>query len=62
VRAGHVHAEMELWWVEPHRWRALLDEAGFDGVRAYGWFDRRPLEPDATDSVWVASRRSGPVR
>jgi len=42
--------------------RALLDEAGFDDVRAYGWFDRRPLEPDATDSVWVASRRSGPVR
>ena len=61
VRAGDVHAEMELWWVEPHRWRALLDEAGFDGIRAYGWFDRRPLEPDATDSVWVASRRSGPV-
>jgi len=61
VRTGAVLAEMELWWVEPHRWRALLDEAGFDGVRAYGWFDRRPLEPDATDSVWVASRRSGPV-
>jgi SAM-dependent methyltransferase len=61
VRAGDVLAEMELWWVEPNRWRALLDQAGFHHVRAYGWFDRRRLEPDATDSVWVASRRSGPV-
>jgi SAM-dependent methyltransferase len=61
VRTGDVHAEMELWWVEPHRWRALLEEAGFEGVRAYGWFDHRPLEPDATDSVWVATRPRGPI-
>jgi len=56
VRAGDVVAEMELWWVEPYRWRALLDEAGFELVRGYGSFDRRPLEPDATDSVWTARR------
>src|SRR6185312_14188106 len=56
VRAGDVHAEMQLWWIEPHRLRALLDEAGFEKVRGYGWFDRRPLEPDATDSVWTARR------
>ena len=58
VRAGDVYAEMELWWVEPHRWRALLDEAGFERIRAYAWFDRRPLEPDSTDSVWTARRPS----
>jgi len=61
VRAGAVLAEMELWWVEPHRWRALLDEAGFEHVRAYGWFDGRPLEPDASDSVWTARRPTAPV-
>ncbi len=61
VRAGDVCAEMELWWVEPYGWRALLDEAGFDRVRAYAWFDRRPLEPDSTDSVWTARRPSPPL-
>jgi SAM-dependent methyltransferase len=61
VRTGDVCAEMVLWWVEPDGWRALLEEAGFDRIRAYGWFDRRPLEPDATDSVWVADRRGGPI-
>ena len=59
VRADDVCAEMELWWVDPDGWRALLAEAGYDRIRAYGWFDRRPLEPGATDSVWVASRAGG---
>jgi SAM-dependent methyltransferase len=59
VRAGDVCAEMELWWVEPDAWRALLEAAGFDNIRVFGWFDRRPLMPDATDSVWVADRPSG---
>ena len=59
VRADDVCAEMELWWVDPDGWRALLEEAGYDRIRAYGWFDRRPLEPGATDSVWVASRAGG---
>jgi SAM-dependent methyltransferase len=61
VRAGDVCAEMELWWVEPDRWRVLLAEAGFEGIRTFGWFDRRPLPPDATDSVWTARRPGGPV-
>ena len=61
VRAGDVHAEMELWWVEPDEWRTLLDEAGYEAVTAFGWFDRRPLEPDATDSVWLASRPGEPI-
>jgi SAM-dependent methyltransferase len=61
VRAGDVHAQMELWWVEPGGWRTLLGEAGYEAVRAFGWFDRRPLEPDATDSVWLASRPVGPI-
>lgn len=61
VRAGDVCAEMELWWIEPEGWRRLLEEAGFERIRAYGWFDRRPLEPGATDSVWVASRAGGAI-
>jgi SAM-dependent methyltransferase len=61
VRAGDVCAEMELWWTEADGWRALLGAAGFDDVRAFGWFDRRPLAPDATDSVWTARRPTASI-
>jgi SAM-dependent methyltransferase len=56
VRTDGVEADMELWWVDPSGWRALLERAGFERIRVYGWFDGRPLEPGATDSVWVAQR------
>jgi SAM-dependent methyltransferase len=61
VRAGEVSATMELWWVAPDGWRSLLEGAGFDRIRAFGWFDRRPLPPGAVDSVWTARRPSGSI-
>jgi SAM-dependent methyltransferase len=61
VWAGDVCAEMELWWIEPDEWRALLEEAGFAHIAVFGSFDRGPLAADATDSVWVAGRRGGPI-
>lgn len=61
VRADSVEAEMELWWIAPREWRRLLEEAGFTDIRAYGWFDRRPLTRAATDSVWLARRPDGPL-
>jgi len=59
VRAGDVEAEMQLWWVEPYDWHRLLAEAGFERIESYGWFDRRPLENDSTDSAWLARRPAG---
>ena len=56
VRADGVLAEMELWWADPGDWRGLLEQAGFERIAVYGWFDGRPLEPGGTDSVWVARR------
>jgi SAM-dependent methyltransferase len=56
VRADGVSAEMELWWIGPDDWRALLERAGFEHIAVHGWFDGRPLEPGATDSVWLARR------
>jgi SAM-dependent methyltransferase len=56
VRADGVVADMELWWIDPGDWRALLEQAGYERITTYGWFDGRPLEPGATDSVWVAHR------
>jgi SAM-dependent methyltransferase len=57
VRTGGVVAEMELWWVDPAGWRSLLEQAGYHRIGVRGWFDGRPLEPGATDSVWLAHRR-----
>jgi SAM-dependent methyltransferase len=54
VRTETAEAAMDLWWLEPDDWRTLLDEAGYDRVEAYGWFDRTPLLAGATDSVWIA--------
>jgi SAM-dependent methyltransferase len=55
VRSGGSEATMDLWWAEPAQWAALLTEAGFGSVECYGWFDRRPLETDGSDSVWIAA-------
>ena len=54
VRAHGRQAEMELWWLQPERWRELLVEAGFTAIQCYGWFDRRPPRSGDADSVWVA--------
>jgi SAM-dependent methyltransferase len=54
VRTAGVEAEMELWWAGPDDWCRLLRRAGFARITRYGWFDRRPLAPASTDSVWVA--------
>jgi SAM-dependent methyltransferase len=58
VRTDDAEAAMDLWWLDPADWRRLLGEAGFDRIRSYGWFDRSPLAPGASDSVWVACAAS----
>ncbi|MGI8606827.1 MAG: class I SAM-dependent methyltransferase [Gaiellaceae bacterium] len=55
VRGEGGGATMELAWLRPERWRELLEEAGFDVVASYGWFDRRPYT-GGEDTVWVAER------
>ena len=54
VRTDESEAAMDLWWLDPADWRRLLDEVGFEEIHSYGWFDRSPLVPGASDSVWVA--------
>jgi len=53
VRGDSGETTMTLAWLEPDEWRALLEEAGFEVLAHYGWFDRRPYR-DSEDSVWVA--------
>jgi SAM-dependent methyltransferase len=56
VRCGEQAATMQLHWLSALEWRRLLDEAGFETVEVYGWFDRRPLA-DSEDMIWACRRR-----
>jgi SAM-dependent methyltransferase len=55
VRGIGSESTMQLWWLEPERWLALLGDAGFLVEQVYGWFDRRPYR-DGEDTVFVARR------
>jgi SAM-dependent methyltransferase len=55
VRGEEGETSMELSWRAPDEWRALLEQAGFEEIRCYGWFDMRPYD-GGEDTVWVARR------
>jgi SAM-dependent methyltransferase len=55
VRGPSGETSMRLHWAEPHAWRKLLGEAGFELEGAFGWFDRRSLV-DGEDMVFIARR------
>ena len=55
VRGEAGETTLALAWLEPERWRALLEEAGFAVVGQFGWFDRRPYR-GGEDVVWIAER------
>ena len=55
VRGAAGETTMQLWWLEPERWLALLGDAGFAVEHVYGWFDRRPYR-GGEDTVFVARR------
>lgn len=56
VRGDEHESTMELHWLEPPRWHALLVEAGFAVDACYDWFDRRPYA-GGEDSVWIARKK-----
>jgi SAM-dependent methyltransferase len=56
VRGDGGATTMQLWWLEPERWLALLGDAGFTVEHVYGWFDRRPYR-GGEDTVFIARRR-----
>ncbi len=56
VRGHDEAATMELHWLSPAEWNALIEDAGFEVEAFYGWFDRRPWE-GGEDQIWVCRRR-----
>jgi SAM-dependent methyltransferase len=55
VRGGEQSASMELHWLSPPEWNALIEDAGLEVEALYGWFDRRPWE-GGEDQIWIARR------
>jgi SAM-dependent methyltransferase len=55
VRGDAGETAMRLAWRSPEEWRALLEQAGFEDVVSYGWFDMRPYA-GGEDTVWIARR------
>jgi SAM-dependent methyltransferase len=49
-------ATITLWWATKSEWEGLLDVAGLEVEAEYGWFDKRPLEDDSPELVFVARK------
>jgi SAM-dependent methyltransferase len=55
VRGETGATTMDLAWLSPDEWRALLEQAGFEVLEHFGWFDGRPYR-GGEDSVWLSRR------
>lgn len=49
-------ATIRLWWATRSEWEGLIDVAGLEVEARYGWFDKRPLEDDSPELVFVARK------
>ena len=45
-----------LWWATKNEWLGLIDVAGLEVEALYGWFDRRPVDDESRELVWVARK------
>ena len=45
-----------LWWATKNEWLGLVDVAGLEVEALYGGFDRRALDDDSREYVWVTRR------
>ena len=56
VRDDDAQSTMQLAWLEPDEWRALLIEENFEIDACYGWFDRSRYN-GGEDTIWATSVR-----
>jgi SAM-dependent methyltransferase len=45
-----------LWWATKNEWLGLIDVSGLEVEAVYGWFDRRPLDDESRELIWVARK------
>jgi SAM-dependent methyltransferase len=55
VRGESGSTTFTLAWLSPDEWHALLEQAGFQVIGFYGWFDRRPYR-GGEDTIWIARK------
>jgi SAM-dependent methyltransferase len=48
--------QIHLWWATRSEWHGLIDVAGLELEAEYGWFDKRPLEDDSPELVFVTRK------
>jgi SAM-dependent methyltransferase len=49
-------ATSSLWWATKNEWLGLLDVAGFELEALFGGFDKKPVDDDSREYVFVARR------
>jgi hypothetical protein len=49
-------ARITLWWVTRSELEGLLEVAGLETEALYGSFDKRPLDDESTELVWIARK------
>jgi YD repeat-containing protein len=49
-------AKIVLWWATRSEWDGLVQTSGLETEAVYGWFDKRPLDDDSLEFVWVARK------
>jgi SAM-dependent methyltransferase len=49
-------ATLHLWWATRSEWHGLIEVAGLELEAEYGWFDKRPLEDESAEFVFVARK------
>jgi len=52
-------ALLRLWWATKSEWEGLIDVTGLEIEALYGWFDKRPLEDDSPELVFVTRKPPG---
>jgi len=45
-----------LWWATKNEWLGLIDVAGLELEALYGWFDRRPIDDESREFVFVTRK------
>ena len=46
-----------LWWATKNEWLGLVDVAGLEIEASYGGFDRKALDDESREYVFVTRRR-----
>jgi SAM-dependent methyltransferase len=49
-------AKIVLWWATRSEWDGLVEVSGLETEAVYGWFDRRPLDDESMEFVWIARK------